>query len=268
MRGDGDGWVECGRGHRHWGKHGAAGLLLYTVEVARPYVLLQHRAPWCHHGDTWGVPGGARDSEETAVAAALRESYEEARIDGSKVTVRRQHVDDHGGWTYTTVVATSPRRLTTEPNDESLSLVWHDPSQLSALKLHPGFAATWQQTQVHVVDVVVDGATTGRSAGPSAGLLRSHDDSLTSVPGSPQRWRQLPDGRDVLVASWTVVAGPDSPGNQPDVRVVHAKRHIGDEISHLVAASSRAVVVSSDDPSLQQRWGATVVGRGWLSSLG
>ena len=43
---DGDGWVDCVCGNRHWGKHGAAGLLL----VRDRKVLLQHRAPWVHDG--------------------------------------------------------------------------------------------------------------------------------------------------------------------------------------------------------------------------
>src|SRR3954465_11452407 len=54
---DGDGWRRCDRGHVHWGRYGAAGLL---VVAPGPQVLLQHRAPWSHGGDTWGVPGGAR----------------------------------------------------------------------------------------------------------------------------------------------------------------------------------------------------------------
>ena len=41
-------------------------------------MLLQHRALWSHHGGTWGVLGGARNSGETAVDAAAREAAEEA----------------------------------------------------------------------------------------------------------------------------------------------------------------------------------------------
>ena len=73
---DGDGWVECDCGNRHWGKHGAAGLLL----IRDQHLLLQHRAPWVHNGDTWGVPGGARDSHETIVEAAIREAVEETGV--------------------------------------------------------------------------------------------------------------------------------------------------------------------------------------------
>jgi hypothetical protein len=70
---DGDGWVQCDCGNKHWGLHGAAGLLL----VRDSMVLLQHRAPWVHNGDTWGIPGGARDSHEDVIQGALREAVEE-----------------------------------------------------------------------------------------------------------------------------------------------------------------------------------------------
>src|SRR5690242_20622060 len=58
----GDGWTRCAAGHRHWGRFGAAGLLL----VDDDRVILQHRAAWTHEGDSWGLPGGARNSDEDA----------------------------------------------------------------------------------------------------------------------------------------------------------------------------------------------------------
>ena len=70
--GDGDGWVGCGQEHQHWGRHGAAGLLIWAPDGSgRPLVLLIRRAGWSHHGDTWGPPGGARDSHETPAEAAV-----------------------------------------------------------------------------------------------------------------------------------------------------------------------------------------------------
>ena len=99
--GDGDGWVQCALGHRHWGRFGAAGLL---VNADHDFVL-QHRAPWTHEGGTWGLPGGARDSHEDAVTSALREAKEEADIDDTSVAPVALTVDDHGGWSYTTVAA-------------------------------------------------------------------------------------------------------------------------------------------------------------------
>ena len=64
---DGDGWVECSCGSKHWGLHGAAGLLIYRDGA----ILLQYRAPWVHNGDTWGIPGGARDSHESVIDGAV-----------------------------------------------------------------------------------------------------------------------------------------------------------------------------------------------------
>ncbi|MFG1697380.1 NUDIX domain-containing protein [Nonomuraea sp. NPDC049309] len=78
---DGDGWTECARGHRHWGVHGASGLLVvHHDDRGVPYVLLQKRSLRCHHGGTWALPGRARDSHEDAVTTALREAREEASL--------------------------------------------------------------------------------------------------------------------------------------------------------------------------------------------
>ncbi len=138
--GDGNGWVRCEHGHRHWGRFGASGLLL----VSKGRVLLQHRAAWSHHGDTWGIPGGARDSGETAVQAALREAQEETGLDPSLVKVRREAVDDHGGWSYTTVVGRAPGLLAVQPLDgESIALEWVPLAEVDDRELHPGFARTW-----------------------------------------------------------------------------------------------------------------------------
>ena len=147
MRGDGNGWVVCAAGHRHWGRFGAAGLLLrHTDPADRCWVLLQYRAPWSHHGDTWGLPGGARDSHESSVEAALREAAEEVTLDLSRIRVLRVRPDDHGGWSYDTVVAGTAIRLDVAPaNSESLALRWVPEPEVAALRLHPGLAATWPQ---------------------------------------------------------------------------------------------------------------------------
>ncbi|NCY10264.1 MAG: NUDIX domain-containing protein, partial [Actinobacteria bacterium] len=86
---DGDGFIRCQCGHSHWGVHGAAGLLLVRTDLARPSVLLQLRAGWTHGGGTWALPGGARDSHEDVVTAALREAAEEVGVDHSRVEVRK-----------------------------------------------------------------------------------------------------------------------------------------------------------------------------------
>ena len=159
MERDGNGWVECDLGHRHWGLHGAAGLLLHTADADGTLrALLQHRAEWCHHGGTWGLPGGARDSHETVEEAALREAVEETALDGTQVRLRHTFVDDHGGWSYTTVYADSVTQLATVPNEESAALEWVPADHIQALPLHPGFGHTWPTVQLPPVTLVVDAA--------------------------------------------------------------------------------------------------------------
>ena len=142
--GDGDGWTQCALGHRHWGIYGAAGLLLRHADQ----VLLQHRALWSHHGGTWGVLGGARNSDETAADTAAREAVEEAGVRPGSYEVVGEHVDDHGGWSYVTVVG---RALTAfrapHLTAESLAVDWVSVERMHDLPLHPGFAASWEKVR-------------------------------------------------------------------------------------------------------------------------
>ncbi|HEY5820522.1 MAG TPA: NUDIX domain-containing protein [Propionibacteriaceae bacterium] len=158
MEHDGNGWVRCARGHEHWGRHGAAGLLLIADRgTDEATVLLQHRAAWTSSGDTWGVPGGAGDSHEDAVHAALRETWEETGIAPAAVHVFDTLVDDHGGWSYTTVMADLVSRVHLVTQEESLELRWVALTSVDALRLHPGFARTWPQLRVRVLPPVQSG---------------------------------------------------------------------------------------------------------------
>ncbi|TQM42727.1 NUDIX domain-containing protein [Pseudonocardia cypriaca] len=140
-RGDGDGWTHCALGHKHWGIFGAAGLLLWHGEC----ILLQHRALWSHYGGTWGLLGGARNRAESPEQAAQREAAEEAGLAADSYDITGTYVDDHGGWSYTTVVgqartAALPAALTAE----TLEVRWVRAASVHDLPLHPGFAATWE----------------------------------------------------------------------------------------------------------------------------
>ena len=137
---DGDGWVQCDCGNKHWGLHGAAGILL----VRDHEILLQHRAPWVHNGDTWGIPGGARDSHESVIEGAIREAIEETGIDPAFVTPLHTFSDDHGNWRYDTVIARATQDLSAhEVNDESHEVRWVDIERAAELNLHPSFSKSW-----------------------------------------------------------------------------------------------------------------------------
>jgi len=137
---DGDGWIQCACGNKHWGLNGAAGILL----VRGTQILLQHRAPWVHNGDTWGIPGGARDSHESVLEAAIREAKEETGIDPVHLTPIQTFSDDHGSWRYDTVIAYATDELVAhELNDESHEVRWVEIDEVDELTLHPSFEKSW-----------------------------------------------------------------------------------------------------------------------------
>ncbi len=146
-QGDGDGWVSCRCGARHWGHHGAAGLLVVRRAVDQVTVLLQHRSAQVHDGGTWALPGGARDSHEDVVTTALREATEEVGADGGHLdVVACVRGVDHGDWAYTYVVALAHPGLTVcAANFETQALTWVPvtPPIDHHLPLHPSLDADW-----------------------------------------------------------------------------------------------------------------------------
>ncbi|MEJ5914224.1 NUDIX hydrolase [Pseudokineococcus sp. 1T1Z-3] len=168
--GDGDGWVLGPSGERRWGRFGAAGLLLLAGPDGRRRepggvseapvdlgsaaatsgrrVLLQLRAGWTHLGGTWGMPGGAVDSHEDAVAGALREAHEETGVAPDAVEVLGQRVTaDLGTWRYTVVLgrlrAGAPPQRPHAATPESEEVRWVDLADVDGLPLHPGLADSW-----------------------------------------------------------------------------------------------------------------------------
>jgi 8-oxo-dGTP pyrophosphatase MutT (NUDIX family) len=176
----GDGWTICDAGHRHWGLFGAAGLLLTDGDR----VLLQHRAPWTHEGDTWGIPGGARDAGETAVQAALREAAEEAGLSAEDIEPLGLFIADHGGWSYTTVAARPRRPIQPKAiNAESVTIEWVPIAEVPELALHNGFAQAWPHLQDIPEPVLL-------VVGPDA----ADDELIAELVGNGIAVAQLPEG--------------------------------------------------------------------------
>lgn len=140
---DGNAWVECSCGERHWGRHGAAGIVVVHPHGDR--VLMQLRAAWTHGGSTWSFPGGARDSHETPVEAALRELHEELAVTAASVIVLHEQVwTDHGDWRYHTVIARAVDDVVPVLNNESETVEWVALDAVADLALHAALQPVWQ----------------------------------------------------------------------------------------------------------------------------
>ncbi len=281
VRGDGDGWTRCAAGHRHWGVHGAAGLLLRDRGGDRDRVVLQHRAWWSHRGGTWGVPGGARDSDESAIVAALRETSEEAGIAPAAVRPYGRLVDDHGGWAYTTVLGVPAAPVHPEPTGgESEDVRWVDVADVDALPLHPGFAAAWPTLRdaPSPLLLVVDAANVIGARGRGDGWWRDRAGATARLLDALHRAAalspaDLPDGvgtggldlllpRIVVVVEGAARAVLDGGGRWP-VEVVAAPGSGDDTLVEVAAdrGGDTALVVTADR-GLRERLDA--VGAGWV----
>jgi 8-oxo-dGTP diphosphatase len=290
--GDGNGWARCSAGHVHWGRYGAAGLLAY--HRAEPggdqHILMQQRAWWTPGGRTWGLLGGACDSHEDAVAAALREAAEESTVDPAGFAVHGVRRDDHGGWWFDTVIASADRLLEAGPaSAETKDVAWVPVDEVAERPLFPPFAATWPRLRDSLVRlvVVVDAANVvgARADGwwrDRAGATRRLRDELagfaaagvTGLPddvAAPALDLWYPDV--VLVVEGAARAVADAEGAPPGVRVVAAPGSGDDTIvaavAEYAAAPDATTLVVTADRELRGRCraaGAAVAGPRWLLS--
>jgi len=288
-QGDGDGWVGCGQDHRHWGKHGAAGLLIWAPDGSgRPLVLLIRRAGWSHHGDTWGPPGGARDSHESPAEAAVREAAEECGAPHGVVRISGLLDDDHGGWSYQTLIGQAAEPFAVRPSREATETAWVPADDVASLPLHPGFAAAWPviRSALAPVTLIVDGANVMGSRADgwwhdrAGAMARLHGELAALAADGIAR---LPDGGDgvaldrwypqfVLVVegkSRAMLARVPSEGDGGAVRVVAAPAEGDDTIADLATRLPGRRFVVTADRELRRRCeaaGAVVTGPRWLTA--
>jgi 8-oxo-dGTP diphosphatase len=269
--------------------------LLSAPDQAGPSaVLLQQRSWWGSYGGSWGPPGGARDSHESVVRAALREAIEECAIDPRPVRVHGVLADDHGGWTYHTVLASAPAELPASAvSEETSEVAWIPVGEVERLPLHPGFARQWPllRAALSPVTVIVDAANVmgsradgwwrDRAGAAERQIAQIEDLALSGVPG-------LPDSLEIPALDWwfprfVVVlegaaaagaaagaggaseAGEPAPGNQ--VEIVRAPGSGDDEIVRQAAEITGPCLVVTADRELRSRCeavGAAVIGPRWL----
>lgn len=243
--------------------------------------MLQHRAPWSHHGGTWGVPGGARDSHETVSTAALREAVEEAAVGPDEVRVTGVHTDDHDGWSYTTVLAEPVAQIRpVSASAESVEIRWQPVEAVDRLVLHPGFALTWPVLRAAFPppQLIVDAANVVGSRPDGwwhrrlSAAQELHDQLAILSESGLEPWSWPRPGR-VDGLSWVyprvtmVVEGAARHiAADATLHVVRAAGSGDDAIVDVVRERPHAVVVSADR-ELRRRVrsvGATVVGPGWI----
>lgn len=144
----GDGFVVGADGVHHWGRHGAAGLLLRHRgggAQGRTSYLLAQRGFRSHQGGTWALPGGALDADETPVEGALREVAEELGAPPA-LQVRAVWAVDAGGWRYSHVLADLAARERWQPEEltwETEQVRWVAEADVLDLDLHPGLRSAW-----------------------------------------------------------------------------------------------------------------------------
>ncbi len=288
---DGNGWTRCGRGHRHWGRHGAAGLLVAAPDAAgRPTVLLQQRSWWGSHGGAWGPPGGARDSHESEVHTALREAEEECAIDSAAVTVHGVLRDDHGGWTYRTVLGSAAGPLRAFPfSEETKEVAWVPVDEVVSLRLHPGFAEQWLALRAVLMPltIIVDAANVVGSrpdgwwrdrAGAAERLVGQlsvlASDGVTRLPESvdaPELEHWFPQFVVVLEGAACAAQTDDAVSRTGSrLEIVRARGSGDDQIARLAEQTNGRRLVVTADRELKARCevaGAAVTGPRWLLDL-
>jgi len=218
---------------------------------------------------------------------ALREAEEECAIDGSAVTVHGVLRDDHGGWTYRTVLGCAAGPLRAFPvSEETKEVAWVPVDDVASLRLHPGFAEQWSALRAVLmpVTIIVDAANVMGSrpdgwwrdrAGAADRLIgqlsRLAFDGVASLPepiDAPELERWFPQFVVVLEGAASAAAADEAAGSC--LRIVRARGSGDDAIAKLAEQTEGRCLVVTADRELRRRCetaGASVVGPRWLLDL-
>ena len=257
------------------------------------------------------VPGDCRAAP--AIATSRRwlprsgRPLRNAACRASAVTPRGIFTDDHGGWSYTSVLAEAADPFAVHSDDdETDEVAWVAAPRVAALELHPGLAAHWPELQAELspLTIIVDGANVVGSRPDGwwrdrAGAARRLRDELAPLVGGGIS--TLPDGLDapasggpvegrparriatmaggqtlmrwlpgiVLVVEGAARPAAANPGDSP-VRMVAASGSGDDAIAALAGQIPGRRIVVTADRELRDRCraaGASVAGPSWLLGL-
>jgi 8-oxo-dGTP diphosphatase len=124
-------WKRIGKdGNKYWGKQGAG--IFFTNGKK---VLLLKRSEKGDGENTWGLPGGKVEENESLIDAARRESVEECgKIKGSRFN-NLQEKDGNHNWTTFFFKVKKP--FSCKLSDEHSDWKWFDIEELKKINLHP-----------------------------------------------------------------------------------------------------------------------------------
>src|SRR5262249_25657402 len=142
------------------------------------------------------------------------------------------------GWSFTSVLADATEPVPVRPNAECTELAWVPETEVTALNLHPAFAADWPALRIVPIGLVVDAANVVGSrpdgwwrdrAGAAGRLLRAVSAAgpgVLPLPHGGFGWVAHP----VVVLEGLAARAPDVPG----VVVVRASASGDDAIVEVV----------------------------------
>jgi hypothetical protein len=128
----------CRHGTRHWGRFGAAGLLLRDERRGDPPA----PAEWTHEGGAWGLPGGARDPTRTRCRPPCARRPRKPASRSTRPAHRLLHRRSRRVELHT--VHIGPRawvRSRRGADPESTEIRWWPRALVPRLPLHSGLAA-------------------------------------------------------------------------------------------------------------------------------
>jgi 8-oxo-dGTP diphosphatase len=112
-------------------------VVVHAVVERDGTLLLVRRAPHLLEGNTWGLPGGFLDRDETLAEGVLRELHEETGWTGRVVGLLRVNSHPHrrheGRQNVAFDFVIEPLARTGEPDTESTAVAWVPLDQLPAL---------------------------------------------------------------------------------------------------------------------------------------